>query len=347
MSSLILLTFLVFFGFSSSSKAQSILQYDANGNLANISSAIIGPPQIVSGSINQVVTVGSDVSLYVNAVGIQPILFQWYQNGAAISNATNSSLFLSHISTNNSGVYAVIVSNPLGTATNKFTVLVSTGNLVQNPGFETGTFSGWTVASPYGGPYMVGSGLALVSNFAADWGESSPGDTISQTVPTIAGQTYQFSFWLNTLKANGGANFTATWGGIPVLQFRPAGTFGWSNYFYTVTATGPTTISFTGDDAPGGFQMDDVVVQPTPNPATVMPIPAPNWVSAGNSMQFLLKFAGSSSTPYSVLASTNLSVPPSNWISLGHPLFLSNNLYQFVDPQSTNLTSRFYLLRSP
>jgi hypothetical protein len=65
------------------------------------------------------------------------------------------------------------------------------------------------------------------------------------------------------------------------------------------------------------------------------------------SSQFLFQFAGSTNSLYTVLASTNLGFPYSNWTTLGTPSLLSNAIYQFIDLQSTNLPHRFYLLRSP
>ena len=43
--------------------------------------------------------------------------FQWYDNGTAIAGATNSSLWLPNLQGYNSGVYQVVVSNPLRVVT--------------------------------------------------------------------------------------------------------------------------------------------------------------------------------------------------------------------------------------
>jgi hypothetical protein len=66
-----------------------------------------------------------------------------------------------------------------------------------------------------------------------------------------------------------------------------------------------------------------------------------------SSGQFLLQFTGSTNAEYTVLASTNLAVPLSNWVTLGNASVLSNTLYQFIDTDSTNFLERFYILRSP
>jgi hypothetical protein len=63
--------------------------------------------------------------------------------------------------------------------------------------------------------------------------------------------------------------------------------------------------------------------------------------------QFAIQFAGSSNVGYTVLETTNVSLPASNWTVLGPATLLSNNLFQFSDTQATNVPLRFYRLRSP
>jgi len=48
-----------------------------------------------------------------------------------------------------------------------------------------------------------------------------------------------------------------------------------------------------------------------------------------------------------VLASTNVSIPFTNWTSLGGATEISAGLYQFTDPQATNSPQRYYQIRSP
>jgi hypothetical protein len=63
--------------------------------------------------------------------------------------------------------------------------------------------------------------------------------------------------------------------------------------------------------------------------------------------QLLLQFTGNTNVNYTVLASTNLALPFSNWTVLGAPLLLSSNLYLFIDSESPNIPTRFYIMRSP
>jgi hypothetical protein len=73
----------------------------------------------------------------------------------------------------------------------------------------------------------------------------------------------------------------------------------------------------------------------------------PALTSSVKSGQFQFQFAGNTNDSYTILATTNLALPLSNWPSSGSPLLLSNNIYQFIDTQGLALPARYYILRSP
>ena len=90
------------------------------------------------------------------------------------------------------------------------------GNLVQNCGFETGSFSSWTQtdatsgsdirvfnAGAYSGTYLAGFG-ATQSEF----------DTISQNIATTPGSTYSLTFYLQGSGSGNNSEFIAQWGGV-------------------------------------------------------------------------------------------------------------------------------------
>jgi len=56
--------------------------------------------------------------LSVTAWGTGPLSYQWFDNGVAINNATNSTLSFTGIQPTNSGLYTVVVTSPLGSVTN-------------------------------------------------------------------------------------------------------------------------------------------------------------------------------------------------------------------------------------
>jgi hypothetical protein len=57
-------------------------------------------------------------TLTVVAWGTGPLAYQWFNNGAAIANATNQTLTLTNIQFTNGGLYTVVITNPLGSVTN-------------------------------------------------------------------------------------------------------------------------------------------------------------------------------------------------------------------------------------
>ncbi|MGA2175238.1 MAG: hypothetical protein ABSH38_09680 [Verrucomicrobiota bacterium] len=144
-------------------------------------------------------------------------------------------------------------------------------NLVQNPGFETGNTTDWTLT-----PAASGSGFQILTEIPAQYGGQFPhsgnylagfganeglNDTLSQTVPTVNGVTYDFNFWVNSVEGKNGSYLDVSWGNSTVLQIDPAiGDFGWTDYNFVETATGPTTIAFAGRNAPSYIALDDVSV---------------------------------------------------------------------------------------
>ncbi|MGH7967216.1 MAG: choice-of-anchor Q domain-containing protein, partial [Limisphaerales bacterium] len=71
---------------------------------------------------------------------------------------------------------------------------------------------------------------------------------------------------------------------------------------------------------------------------------ASNATAAGFRFSFTDAAAGAT---FTVLASTNLSLPIENWSILGQPLQVSPGLFQFTDPDAENSARRFYRISSP
>jgi hypothetical protein len=89
------------------------------------------PPTILTQPQSQTVTNGANVTFNVLASGTAPLRYLWHKDGVPLPGGTNSSLTLVNVNSNNAGVYFVIVSNSLGTATSSNAVLtVIQGNAV-------------------------------------------------------------------------------------------------------------------------------------------------------------------------------------------------------------------------
>jgi hypothetical protein len=73
-------------------------------------------------------------------------------------------------------------------------------------------------------------------------------------------------------------------------------------------------------------------------------LPAVSMLTPG---QLVLQFTGNTNAGYTVLGTTNLACPLTNWSNLGAPTILTNGTFQFIDTLTTTASQRFYLLRSP
>jgi alpha-tubulin suppressor-like RCC1 family protein len=79
-----------------------------------------GPVRILSGPVDQTVTVNSGVVLAVTAQGDAPLSFQWFRDGLALndtanlSGSTNATLTLTHAGVADMGTYSVAVGNAFG-----------------------------------------------------------------------------------------------------------------------------------------------------------------------------------------------------------------------------------------
>jgi hypothetical protein len=74
-------------------------------------------PRIVTQPVSQVLLAGSNATFAVVAVGVPAPTYQWQFNGANLPGATNASLTVANVASNNAGNYRVAVSNPFGSVT--------------------------------------------------------------------------------------------------------------------------------------------------------------------------------------------------------------------------------------
>jgi hypothetical protein len=102
-----------------------VMVYDANGFTVQFSNEVAdttpgttegGPLQILSQPASQTVNAGSTAAFMVGATGAGPIRYEWYLNGAPVSDATTSALSVL-ASDATAGNYYVVVSNDRGSVT--------------------------------------------------------------------------------------------------------------------------------------------------------------------------------------------------------------------------------------
>ncbi len=151
---------------------------------------------------------------------------------------------------------------------------------VQNGGFETGDFTGWTVS---GDTSLIGvcsvstcpGGFApYQGTYAAYFGPVGDTATISQSIATTPGVQYTLDFYLANPVGGTPNYFSASLGtaSFSVTNFGVA--FGWQEFDVTDTATSTQTeLSFTFRNDPAYWFLDDVSVSSsgggtTPEPGT-------------------------------------------------------------------------------
>jgi len=115
-------------------------------------------PSIITPFTGLVTDWGQNTTLSITAWGSGPLTFQWYDNGVALLNATNSTLTFSAIQFTNAGSYSVVVSSSLGSVTN------APAQLVVNPaGAALGLYPGITVSGTAGYSYIIQSNPDLTN----------------------------------------------------------------------------------------------------------------------------------------------------------------------------------------
>jgi hypothetical protein len=132
-------------------------------------------------------------------------------------------------------------------------------NLVTNPGFETGDFTGYTSSGPVGIDTAAHTG-----NFSAEFNGINTFGDLSQSIATTAGKTYNISFFLMN---NGGPNneFKASFAGFQGVDVVNANGFAFTQFNFTAVATGPTSLlQFDAFQNPSRFRLDDISVTVAP-----------------------------------------------------------------------------------
>ena len=219
--------------------------------------------------------------------------------------------------------------------------------LIQNGGFETGDFTGWTLnGDGYNYNYVDDSSTVTYitphsGTYFASLGESGFLAFLSQNIPTVAGQSYLLSMWLENPPSSPNVNtpnaFVVQWNGSTLFGFTNKNRFAWSNLQFIVTA--PTSSSILNIGAQDNYYylgLDDV---------SLVPIPAAKFQPAAvTKTNNNLKFTWNAMTGlvYQVQYSTNLL--KTNWIAL-QSITATNTPITFVDTNPvTGSPQKFYRL---
>jgi hypothetical protein len=216
---------------------------------------------------------------------------------------------------------------------------------VGNGGFETGDFSDWTFSGSGGATNFVGSVLELFGDYihageyAAIMGEPGNTASLSQTLPTVPGQLYLLSLFLDNPVGGPTNQFIVKWGGATLFNQLNVAQMFWTNLQFAVFATNsPTTVEFDFRNDADAFGFDDISVTP-------MSPPSFSSVAVSNSA-ILFTWSARPGFVYQLQYTTNLAAPL--WTNSGAAIIATNSVVTAADAPAAD-PQRFYrvLLAAP
>jgi hypothetical protein len=212
---------------------------------------------------------------------------------------------------------------------------------VGNGGFETGSLDDWTYAGDSTLTFALAGDDADVAGqealpgvpdelfvhsgiYGGYLGQWPNNGTLSQTVPTVAGQLWLISYWLTSIADDQGDTapngFTAKWNGSPLFASTNLPVLGWTNLQSIVTATGASgTLEFDFNNTPGAFGLDDVTVQTVP-----APVLQSMAIVAGN---LVFNWSAIPNIAYQIQSATDLTT--ANWVAAGNPIVATTRPCKF------------------
>ena len=223
-------------------------------------------------------------------------------------------------------------------------------SLVQNGGFETSDMTGWTLvghtishlgsivynavestSSVYNVVHSGGFGAVLRDNQLA---------TLTQHVPTVPGQSYLLSFWLDNPSAGTVRKFLVKWNSATLYAVTNPPAFAWTNLHFVVSATTASSVlQFGAENDHGYFGLDDVQV-------TLLPTLALR-VATNTADSFSLTWPVANGLKYQLQYTSELA--PAQWINLGPSTLATGDWLTSTDTnQLSSSARRFYrVLSSP
>jgi subtilase family serine protease len=211
--------------------------------------------------------------------------------------------------------------------------------LVQNGGFEAANFTGWILSgnTAYTSVTSGNSQFVHSGTYGAELGPSGSLGYLSQTLPTVAGQNYLLSVWMDSPNMSGTLTpneFSVSWNGSIIFDKLNIGKIGWTNLQFIVTATSSSTVLQLGfRDDPYYLGLDDISVTPVPVPAF--------QTATITSSAFNFTLGTMAGLVYQVQYKTNLL--QTNWINLGKLLVATNTSLTVSDTNAIGSSpQKFY-----
>jgi hypothetical protein len=148
--------------------------------------------------------------------------------------------------------------------------------LVINGGFETGDFTGWTVAGASTG-VVCSNGVIPAHSGNCESLFSGAADSLGQNITTIPGHSYTLEFWFHYRGSVGTGNFSASWNGSPIFLQSDSGASSppYSDEVFPglSVSSSSTPLLFTINNSNSSYLLDDVSVvdngAAAPEPGTI------------------------------------------------------------------------------
>jgi len=228
--------------------------------------------------------------------------------------------------------------------------LTLSDNLLVNGGFETGDFTGWTLVGTPNSYSTVYNEVSTEANFdvvhsgiyGAFLGDQIVA-TLSQSVPTIPGQLYQLSLWLNNPIGGSPQYFavklnTNTSAPNTLYSITDPDAFGWTNLVFTQYASDTNMLlQFASQNAPNFFAVDDVVLSAVPTPS-IRSIS----IIANSTVQ--ISWDTLAGISYQVQTQTDAN---NLWVNLDSPIVANSSVTSYSTGISSNAVNLFRILRIP
>ena len=240
---------------------------------------VVLPPSITAQPQSQTNLAGSNTTFSVTASGTAPLSYRWFFNATNALASTSNTLVFASATTNNSGSYSVIVTNPYGTATSSVATLtvVLPPSITTQPQSQTNlvgsniTFSvtaSGTAPLSYRWFFNATNALISTSNtlvLASVTTNNSGGYSVIVTnaYGTVTSSVATLTVWVppsimtppqsQTVECGSSAAFTVTANGTTPLRYRwflgtspvPSATNASLTVTSSPTAAGPYTVVVT------------------------------------------------------------------------------------------------------
>jgi uncharacterized repeat protein (TIGR03803 family) len=308
------------------------------------------PPVITTQPASQTVPSGSAVTFSITAAGSPPLSYFWQRNSTNVPGATLPALTLTNVQYPDSGsMFACTVSSPYGYTNSLIAILsVLPSSLVQNGGFELGSFADWTTGGNFASCFVTSDGPYVHSGFyGAELGPVGAPGYLSQTLTTIPGDIYQISCWVRS-DGKTPNEFSISWNGATLLDQLNISDTAWTDLQIQGASTNTITVLALGfEDDPGFLALDDISVYDLgtgggPGQGTGT---GPSQLQAVTLADGMITFSWSAQfgQTFQVQVSTSLDQP--NWTQVTSLSATSTNIT--VSEPINNATQQFYRVVQP